>query len=62
MESGGLAMIKKEKEEMRNSSPLLERYLQKTMTNPVENIDDLLIAKAIKTLLAEDKGKNKHLN
>lgn len=62
MELGGLEMIKKEKEEVRNHSPLLERYLQKTMTNPVENIDDLLIAKAIKTLLAEDKGKNKHLN
>lgn len=32
------------------------------MINPIQNVDELFIAKAIETLLAEDKVKNKHLN
>lgn len=55
-------MINKDKKEAQGSSPLLERYLQKTMTDHVQGIDDELLAKAIKTLLAEEKDKNKHLN
>lgn len=54
--------MKDNKKEIRGSSPLLERYLQKTMTDHVQNIDDVLLARAIKTLLAEEKDKNKHLN
>lgn len=47
-----------------SSSPLLERYLQKTMTDHMQNVDDEALAKAIQTLLYEDKSKNKnkHLN
>lgn len=55
-------MIKKNKKELKGSSPLLERYLQKTMTDHVRGIDDELLAKAIKNLLADEKDKNKHLN
>ena len=55
-------MIKDNKKEVKGSSPLLERYLQKTMTDHVQNIDEEILAKAIKTLLAEEKDKNKHLN
>ena len=55
-------MKKDEQQNAKGSSPLLERYLQKTMTEHVQNIDDELLAKAIKTLLAEEKDKNKHLN
>ena len=54
--------MKEDKKEIKGSSPLLERYLQKTMTDHVQDIDDELLAKAIKTLLAEEKDKNKHLN
>ena len=55
------AEIKKESE---GSSPLLERYLQKTMTDQMQNVDDEVLAKAIQTLLYKDKEKkkNKHLN
>lgn len=44
------------------SSPLLERYLQKTMTDYMRNVDDEVLAKAIQTLLYEDKNRNKHMN
>lgn len=54
--------MKDNKKEIKGSSPLLERYLQKTMTDHVQNIDDALLARAVKTLLAEEKDKNKHLN
>lgn len=55
-------MINKDKKAAQGSSPLLERYLQKTMTDHVQGINDEILAKAIKTLLAEEKDKNKHLN
>lgn len=55
-------MIRKDKQELKGSSPLLERYLQKMMTDHVQGIDDELLAKAIKNLLADGKNKNKHLN
>lgn len=50
--------------EAEGSSPLLERYLQKTMTDQMQNVDDEALAKAIQTLLYKDKEKkkNKHLN
>ena len=54
--------MKEKKQDAKASSPLLERYLQKTMTDHMQNIDDALLARAIKTLLAEEKDKNKHLN
>ncbi|MBP3886675.1 MAG: hypothetical protein J6F30_03315 [Cellulosilyticum sp.] len=44
------------------SSPLLERYLQKTMTDHMRNVDDEALAKAIQTLLYEEKNRNKHMN
>ncbi len=45
-----------------SSSPLLERYLQKTMTDQMQQVDDQLLASAIQTLLYEGKQKNKRLN
>lgn len=50
------------KAEISGNSPLLERYLQKSMTDHMRDIDDEAIAKAIQTLLHEEKNKNKHLN
>lgn len=44
-----------------SASPLLERYLQRNMTDRMKEIDDEALAKAIKTLLYEEKSK-KHLN
>ena len=44
-------------------SPLLERYLQKNMTDQMQVVSDEVLAKAIKTLLVEDEMKNdKHWN
>ncbi len=43
-------------------SPLLERYLQKNMTDHMRNVDDEALAKAIQTLLYEEKNRNKHMN
>ena len=40
------------------SSPLLERYLQKNMTDHMREIDDESLARAIKTLLYEESNKN----
>ncbi len=44
------------------SSVLLERYLQKNMTDRMQQVDDEALAKAIKTLLYADEKKNKRLN
>ena len=44
------------------SSPLLERYLQKSMTDHMRNASDEALAKAIQTLLYEEKNRNKHMN
>lgn len=45
------------------ASPLLERYLQKNMTDQMQVVSDEVLAKAIKTLLLEDEMKNdKHWN
>ena len=44
------------------TSPLLERSLQKNMTDHMRNASDEALAKAIQTLLYEEKNKNKHLN
>ena len=50
-------------EERHAASPLLERYLQKNMTDRMQVVSDEAIAKAIKTLLLEDEMKNdKHGN
>lgn len=55
--------MKKDKQEVtQKASPLLERYLQKTMTDRMQDVDSELIAKAIKTLLSEDNEKNTRLN
>ena len=43
-------------------SPLLERFLQKNMTDRMQAVDDEVLAKAIKTLLFEENKKNKRLN
>ncbi|MBQ1275540.1 MAG: hypothetical protein IIY08_09205 [Cellulosilyticum sp.] len=40
------------------SSPLLERYLQKNMTDHMREMDDESLARAIKTLLYEESNKN----
>lgn len=50
------------KKEEQNPSPLLERFLQKTMTDRMQVVDDEVLAKAISTLLFEEKEKNKRLN
>ncbi|MBE6023306.1 MAG: hypothetical protein E7231_08750 [Cellulosilyticum sp.] len=52
----------KKQENEGGNSPLLERYLQKNMTDHMRNVDDEALAKAIKTLLYEEGNKNKHLN
>lgn len=53
--------MKKEEKAMDNYS-ILERFLQKNMTDRMQAVDDEVIAKAIKTLLFEDNNKNKRLN
>lgn len=61
----GEQMAKKEGATLKNStsSPLLERYLQKDMTDHMREVDDEALARAIQTLLYEDKDKkNKHWN
>lgn len=50
-----------DKKQDQAASPLLERYLQKTMTDRMQEVDDEALAKAIKTLLSKDETK-KHLN
>lgn len=65
MERGGLKMTqnKKEKEMTTNgASPLLERFLQRTMTDRMRDLDDEALAKAIKTLLYDEEKSKKHLN
>ena len=52
-------MVKKEEQ---GYSPLLERFLQKNMTDRMQAVDDEVLAKAIKTLLFEENKKNKRLN
>ena len=48
--------------ETSKSSVLLERYLQKNMTDRMQHVDDEVLAMAIKTLLNADNKKNKRLN
>lgn len=50
------------KESNEQASPLLERYLQKNMTDRMQGFGDEELAKAIQTLLYQDSEKNKHLN
>ena len=50
------------KKEEQGCSPLLERFLQKNMTDRMQAVDDEVLAKAIKTLLFEENKKNKRLN
>ena len=50
------------KKEEQGYSPLLERFLQKNMTDHMQAVDDEVLAKAIKTLLFEENKKNKRLN
>lgn len=50
------------KSEKEGSSPLLERYLQKTLTDHMQGANDEALAKAIQTMLYKDQEKNKHLN
>lgn len=58
-----MTQIKKEKETTTNSaSPLLERFLQRTMTDRMRDLDDEALAKAIKTLLYDEEKSKKHLN
>lgn len=53
--------VKKETKETA-SNPLLERYIQKTITDRMRQVSDEVLANAIKTLLYEGDKKNKHLN
>ncbi|PHV72387.1 hypothetical protein CS063_02605 [Sporanaerobium hydrogeniformans] len=43
-------------------SPLLERYIQRSLSDKMQQVDEQMIAEAIKTLLYEDKNQSKHLN
>lgn len=43
-------------------SPFLDRYIQKSMTDHMQEVDARLLAEAIKTLLHQDNEKTKHLN
>lgn len=52
----------KKEEKVTKNSPLLERFLQKNMTDCMQAVDDEVIAQAIKTLLFEENNKNKRLN
>lgn len=55
--------LEKKAEDNHAASPLLERYLQKNMTDQMQVVSDEVLAKAIKTLLLEDEMKNdKHWN
>lgn len=55
-------VVSKEQIASKETSHLLERYLQKNMTDHMRNVDDEALAKAIQTLLYEDEKKKKHLN
>lgn len=46
----------------KSASPLLERFLQRTMTDRMRDVDDETLAKAIKTLLYDEERSKKHLN
>ena len=54
--------IKKEEKIEKETSPLLERYIQRTLRDKMHRVDEEVIAEAIKTLLHEEKNKSKHLN
>ena len=68
MSGRGIKMKKTDNDKIGNdkkegkSSVLLERYLQKNMTDRMQQVDDEALAKAIKTLLYADEKKNKRLN
>lgn len=68
MNGRGIKMKKTDNDKNNNikkegkSSVLLERYLQKNMTDRMQQVDDEALAKAIKTLLYADEKKNKRLN
>lgn len=49
----------KEKE-TKKGSPLLDHIIQRNTTNCMENVDEKVIAQAIKTLLMKDD--NKYMN
>ena len=46
----------------KSASPLLERFLQRTMTDRMRDVDDETLAKAIKTLLYDEERSKEHLN
>lgn len=51
----------KEKEtKQQNNSPLLDRMIQRQMNNRLQNVDEKIIAQAIKSLLMKDD--NKYMN
>ena len=58
-----MAQNNKEKDTTtKSASPLFERFLQRTMTDRMRDLDDETLAKAIKTLLYEEEKSKKHLN
>lgn len=44
----------------KKSAPLLEHMIQRQKSNPLQNVDEKVIAQAIKTLLMKDD--NKYMN
>ena len=48
------------KNQKKKGSPLLDRMIQRSMADRMKNVDDEILAKAIKTLLMKDD--NKYMN
>lgn len=55
-------MKKEEAKKETKGSPLLERYIQRSVSDKMQHVDEKIIADAIKTLLYEDNNSSKHLN
>ncbi|MDF2593709.1 MAG: hypothetical protein K0R69_50 [Clostridia bacterium] len=52
----------KKENEPKKSSPLLERYIQRSMMDKMQQFDERSLAEAIKSLLLQSKEDPKNLN
>ena len=52
----------KKEDEDKKSSPLLDRYIQRSAVDKMQHIDDQILADAIKSLLLQGNDDPKNLN
>ncbi len=52
----------KKEDQPKKGSPLLERYLQRSTMDKMQQLDDEALAQAIKSLLLQGKDDPKNLN